>query len=502
MSNNKEILNAALRSDFYTFIQKAFKEIDDSQKFKSNWHLELICDKLEQCYRGDIKRLIINIPPRNLKSHCASICLPAFILGHNPNARIICVSYSQDLADKLSRKTKKLMESDFYKNVFKTRLGDKQTEGEFETTKNGFRYATSVMGSLTGIGGNYIIIDDPMKADDASSETIRNSVNQWYSNTLASRLDAPKEGVIILVMQRLHMDDLTGYLIKQGGWELLSLPAIAENDENFILSDDRVVGRKAGEALNPEHEPLEILERKKKLDDGAYNFSAQYQQRPIPETGNVLDFELFQYYDDLPSSGRIVQSWDIALKDGVKNDYSVCITSLFDGEKYFILDVFREKLDFPYLIDKIQELKQAFHASDIIIEESSVTLHLLQHLEKQGLFVIKYRPVGSKIIRANNASLPLRAGKIFLKRDASWLECFKTEIISFPTGRHDDQVDAFTQLVGATIYIPSSTSSAIGPSKYDTQKQLQYLQNRERVKHKQTPNKSSYTYQRGLLRRF
>lgn len=176
--NKHTMLNNICKNDFYAFMQKSFHEIDNSQPLMKNWHLELICDKLQQCINGTIKRLIINIPPRNLKSHCASICLPAFILGHNPKARIICVSYAQTLAESLSRKTRQLMESAFYKKTFtKTHLGDKNTENFFETTQNGFRYATSIDGSLTGIGGNFIIIDDPIKADDALSDTVRTRVN-------------------------------------------------------------------------------------------------------------------------------------------------------------------------------------------------------------------------------------------------------------------------------------------------------------------------------------
>lgn len=324
--NNKGILYTACRNDLYAFMQKSFYEIDGSQEFKGNWHLELICDKLQQCLDGKIKRLIINLPPRNLKSHIASITFPAYILGHSPSERIICVSYAQTLANDLSRKTRQLMETDFYKQVFKTRLGDKNTENMFETTSNGYRFATSVEGALTGFGGNWIILDDPIKADDALSEVKRNNVNNWYDNTLISRLNDKVNGVIIVVMQRLHIDDLTGHLLKQNGWDLLSLPAIGEKDEKFRLSNGNLVGRKSGEALNPELEPLEILDNQRKLMSN-YNFSAQYQQNPIPAKGNVINFDDLRFFDSLPNTGIVFQSWDIALKDGKDNDYSVCITA-------------------------------------------------------------------------------------------------------------------------------------------------------------------------------
>lgn len=446
--NNSAILNAVYRIDFYAFMQKSFLEIDSSQKFRGNWHLELICDKLQQCVNGKIKRLIINIPPRNLKSHCASICLPAFILGHNPSARIICVSYAQALANELSRKTRNLMETDFYKSTFNTRLGNKNTENIFETTANGCRFATSIEGTLTGFGGNYIIIDDPIKADDALSEVKRENVNNWYDNTLISRLNDKVNGVIIVVMQRLHIDDLTGHLLKQDGWEVLSLPAIAENDESFTLSNGKIVGRKVGEALNPDLEPLEILKNQQKLMSN-YNFSAQYQQNPIPVKGNVINFDDFKFFDNVPSDGIIFQSWDIALKDGKDNDYSVCITAKYQNNLLYIDNVQRFKLDMFALANQMQEMYQNFKCNHLIVEDSSISTHLLQYIQgKLNLYPIKYKPQADKITRANNASLFISSSRVLLRKDADWLDDFKSEINAFPNGRHDDQVDALTQLIG------------------------------------------------------
>ena len=442
-----KVLSAICREDFYAFMQKSFKEIDNSQKFHGNWHLELICDKLQQCLTGDIKRLIINIPPRNLKSHCVSICFPAFILGHNPSERIVSVSYSQELASSNSRKTRQLMETDFYKSVFKTCIGAKNTEDYIETTKNGFRYATSVEGTLTGNGGNFIIIDDPIKATDALSETKRKKVNDWYDNTLISRLNNKVEGVIIVVMQRLHIDDLTGHLLKQNGWEVLSLPAIAEEDEEFTLSDGKKVGRKKGDVLNSHLEPLDKLEEQRLLM-GEYNFSAQYQQRPIPVKGNVIDFEKFVRYEELPINGTIFQSWDIALKDGINNDYSVCVTAKYYNKCLYIMDIQRFKDDFSNLVSKITKLYKLKSCNHLVIEESSVSTNLIQYLktEKQ-IYPISYSPTSSKVERANSASLYISSGQVLLPKEGIWLDEFKSEINAFPNGKHDDQVDALTQLI-------------------------------------------------------
>ena len=445
--NNKKELHAVLRQDFFSFAQKTYYEVDNSQEFIPSNYLKIMADFLQRCAEKKIKRGIINIPPRKLKSLLASIALPAWILGHNPNERVICVSYSQELASKFTRDCRKLMNAPFYKSVFSTRLNpDKQTERVLETTENGYRYATSVEGTLTGIGGNFIIVDDPIKASDAVSQVVRKSINDWYDNTLSSRLDNKKDGVIIIVMQRLHLDDLTGHIFKQDGWNLLSLPALANRDEKYILLNGKEVIRKAGEVLCPELEPLEeILRLKKSMTN--YNFSAQYQQTPIPEKGNIIDFDMFKYYDTLPSDGKVYQSWDIAFKTGKNNDYSVCITAVIQGENIYIKDIYRDKIDIATLECEIVIQAQKHACKNIIIEATSSTELLIQNLAKREIYPIKYSPKDSKETRANYASQPMSYGQVYLKRNAPWIDDFKAEIVAFPFGIHDDQVDAFSQLI-------------------------------------------------------
>jgi hypothetical protein len=192
--------------------------------------------KLAACYRGKIRRLIINIPPRHLKSLCASIALPAWWLGHDPTAQILCVSYGQELADKHARDCRTVMSSTFYQRVFPTRISpQKQSVPEFATTRQGFRFATSVGDVLTGRGGDIIIIDDPLKPDEALSHAQRKAVNEWYDHTLISRLNDKQAGCTILIMQRLHQDDLVGHVLEREPWEVISFPAIAEQDECHII---------------------------------------------------------------------------------------------------------------------------------------------------------------------------------------------------------------------------------------------------------------------------
>jgi hypothetical protein len=280
-------LEALLRNDFTAFLAKTFATLAPSQTYVRDWHIDAIAWRLERVRRGEIRRLIINAPPRTLKSIASSVAFPAFVLGHDPSRRIVCVSYSGDLAKKHSNDFRALLESRWYKSVFSnTRIGPfKNSETEIELTARGFRLATSVGGTLTGRGGDLIVIDDPLKPDDALSEVKRSTANQWFNNTLLSRLDDKRQGAIVVVMQRVHIDDLTGFVLAQSNvWDLLSLPAIAETDEYVPTWGGRKHRRKLGEALSPQREPREVLDDLK-LQIGSDAFAAQYQQSPAPPGG-------------------------------------------------------------------------------------------------------------------------------------------------------------------------------------------------------------------------
>src|SRR5580700_3708114 len=307
---------AILRNDFSTFVHRSFRELNPSVQFMPTWHNELIASKLGACLRGEIKRLIINVPPRSLKSHAAAVCFPAFLLGHNPSAQIICASYGQDLASKHSLDCRTLISSNWYQSLFPARLApQKQSVQEFLTTRKGFRLATSVGGVLTGRGADFIIIDDPLKPDEAVSETQRKAVNEWFDHTLYSRLNDKRQGVIIIIMQRLHQDDLVGHVTEQEEWDWVRLPAIAEEaEEHVIRSPYRTwtARRKAGEALHPEREPLPVLDHLRKTL-GEYNFSGLYQQSPSPLGGAMVKFDWLVGYvpGTEPAKFDIVfQSWD------------------------------------------------------------------------------------------------------------------------------------------------------------------------------------------------
>ena len=285
------------------------------------------------------------------------------------------------------------------------------------------------------------------------SETRRKSVNDWYDNTLLSRLNDKQHGVIIIVMQRVHQDDLVGHVLEQDGWEVLSFPAIAEEDETFAIEDilgRRRFQRRKGEALHPQRESLETL-GKIRSTIGEYNFSSQYQQRPIPVGGAIVKLAWLRYYDPdtKPEFSYILQSWDTANKAGELNDYSVCTTWGVQGRScYYLLDVHRRRLEFPQLKRAVRELYERYDPRTILVEDKASGTQLTQDLKAEGLYRIKpyLPPAGAdKVMRLYNMTPEFEAGHVFLPSDALWLPEYISELAAFPGGAYDDQVDSTTQ---------------------------------------------------------
>jgi hypothetical protein len=258
------LLDAICRTDVVSFIRRCFHLLAPGTTFHMTWHIEAMAHAFEQVRLGKIKRLIINVPPRSLKSIVGSVAFPAFVLGHDPRKHLVVVSYGSDLAVKHANDFRAVMNSQWYQGLFRlARVSAiKNTELEFITSQNGGRLATSIDATLTGRGGDIVIIDDPLKPVDALSDSKRERVKNWYKNTLVSRLDDKQNGAIIVVMQRLHVDDLVGMLLRDSPdeWSVLTLPAIAEQEEIIKISANRCHIRQIGEVLHPEREPKSILE--------------------------------------------------------------------------------------------------------------------------------------------------------------------------------------------------------------------------------------------------
>jgi predicted phage terminase large subunit-like protein len=443
-----------LRLDFVSFAQRCFRELSPRTQFVMNWHIEIIAAKLMALRKGHIRRLIINMPPRYLKSLLASVAFPAWCLGHDPSAQILCVSYAQELADKLSRDCRRIVPSDWYRRIFPTRLSpERQAVPEFETTGQGCRLATSVGGVLTGRGADMIIIDDPLKPEEALSQTQRRAANEWFDHTLYSRLNDKIEGAIVVIMHRLHEDDLVGHVLGQEDWEVVSFPAIAEDDETQLVDTvwgPKLLTRHRGEALHPAREPLPMLEHLRHMI-GEYNFTGQYQQAPTPLGGGMVKAAWFKHYAASavpPQFERVVQSWDTANKATELSDFSVCTTWGIAGNSLYLVDLLRRRMEYPELKRAVRAQYERFRPSVVLIEDKASGTQLIQELIREGLYAVtRYQPQTDKIMRMHAQTAMIENGFVHLPATAPWLAPYLHELTVFPQGKHDDQVDSTAQLL-------------------------------------------------------
>ena len=445
---------ALLKQDFVAFIERAFYELNPETPFLLAPHIEVIASTLEAVRRGEERRVIINIPPRSLKSHSATVSFAAWYLGHFPAREVICVSYGQDLTEKFAFDCRQIMMSPWYRSLFGNVLAKSNPAvKDYKTTKSGSRLAVSVGGPITGRGADLILIDDPQKPEETLSESARKAVNTWYDGTLLSRLNQKSKGAIVIIMQRLHQDDLVGHVLEQEGWKILSFPAIAEEEETHVIDSPygrRLFVRKPGDLLHPARDSKADLDKVLRTS-GSYIFSSQYQQNPIPVGGNIIKTEWLQYYDPADIEYGLysyTQSWDTASKTAEVNDYSVCTTWAVKDSKYYLLDVFRKKLEYPDLLRAVQTQAEKYPNSTIVIEDKSSGTQLIQELQRLGMYYVKeYKPPNGsdKQVRLRLQSARFESGRVLLPRSALWLEAYIKEITGFPGHKHDDQVDSTTQ---------------------------------------------------------
>lgn len=463
-SNPKElatemaILAAARRTNFSFFLKKVFETLHPgAPPLRMAWYIRAMCHALEEVHRGGKKRLVITVPPRHLKSITASVAYVAWLLGHDPSMKIMVASYSQNLARQHSNDTRRIMESDWYQRDFpNTRLSDRGNRlFELETTCGGVRKAVSVGGSITGFGADLIIVDDCMKADEANSAAVRETLHSWFDGTLLSRLNDKASGKIISIQQRLHEDDLPAYMLEKG-YPHLNLPAIAVKEENISIGPNIVHRRCVGDLLDPAREDQSVLDQLRR-DLGPPVFSAQYQQDPVAPEGNMIRLEWFGTYPHALKREeylKVVQSWDTGMTASPASDPSVCTTWGFarDTFKWHLLDVFRERLDYPDLRRAVIRLRDRYKADAVIMEDACSGKSLGSELKTTDqLQVIMIVPKGSKEERFNGCLGEVEAGHFLLPAEAPWLESFRAELKAFPSGKHDDQVDSFSQFVNFQI---------------------------------------------------
>lgn len=450
-THTKKKLNGATGINFKYFLQRGFLEISPSSKLYHSWYLDLIIEHLTAVANGNIKRLVINMPPRHLKSMTVNVFWSAWLLGQNPGFKVISASYSHNLSVKHSEDVRYIMNTPWYNKLFpKTKIMPGcNTKSKFTTTHQGFRLATSIGGTLTGEGGDILIVDDPHTPMQAQSRKHRNRALNWFDQTLLTRLNNPKEGSVVVVMQRLHEQDLSGHLLsKKAGWQHLNIP-VFEECERSIEFNNFSYKRKAREPLNEKVCSYKALV-KLKAEIGSYAFSAQYLQKPLSSQGSLLKLGWLHYYDNTKplKFQYCFQSWDCAFKTGKNNDYSVCATfGVLDG-KIYLQNILRGKFEFSDLKKVVQKKYLEYSPHSILIEDKASGQVLIQDLMNQyTLPVVKVRPKLDKFARfITNLNL-FEAGVIYLPKEALWLAEFTNELLEFPNVQHDDQVDACTQFL-------------------------------------------------------
>jgi predicted phage terminase large subunit-like protein len=450
MNYPKKLLDAILRQDFNSFINKVFNTINPKIEYQANWHIELISEYLQAVQNGDIKRLIINIPPRSLKSICIGVAWPAWILGHNPSKRIMSASYSQILSIKHSLDCRFIISSNWYKSIFpKTILSNQHNQkSKFLTTVNGFRFATSVGGSVTGEGGDILIIDDPHNPTQINSIKLRRRVNEWFEQTYVTRLNNRNNGAIILVMQRLHEEDLSGYLVASSdSWQHLKIPAIAKQDQIFIINNYKY-HYLIGTSLHTTRDNPDYL-IKLEQEIGVHNYAAQYLQEPIVSNYTLLTIPDISFYEVLPERfDYLVQSWDTAIKISADSDYSVCTSWGVIDKKYYLILLSRQKLIYPDLKNQVAKLAKKYNPRLILIEDKASGQQIIQDLRLDGFAnIVAIKPKFDKITRFSAILSLFRSGAVCLPKQSAFNKELLSELLAFPHYKHDDIVDSVSQFL-------------------------------------------------------
>jgi predicted phage terminase large subunit-like protein len=441
------------------FIKRGWGAIDPAD-YMTNWHIDSICEHLEMVSRGDIRRLIINVPPRHMKSISVSVAWPAWTWAQRktspltgPDVGFLGTSYAHSLSMRDNVKCRRLIASNWYQSQWADRFaltGDQNTKIRFENDKGGYRLASSVDGTATGEGGDIVMIDDAMSAADAQSVTKRATVAEWWDATISTRLNDPKTGAYVVIMQRLHEQDLVGHILdREKDWTVLCLPARYEaNHPHVYALDPRA---KDGELLWPTRMgELEVSKLETAL--GSYGAAGQLQQRPAPRDGGMFKRRWFEIIDAAPAGLRYCRAWDLAASaptPGRDPDYTVGAKVGKDP-----------KTGMFYLVDMERFREGALHVERAMLNtakadgtscEISLPEDPGQAGKAQAAALVRMlaghkvkatRPTGAKDVRATPFAAQCEAGNVKIVA-GPWVADFLNEIDVFPFGKHDDTIDAF-----------------------------------------------------------
>ena len=475
----REIDAELARRRFRDFIRLAWAVAEPGRPFLSTWHVDAIADHLQAISEGQIKNLLINVPPGHGKSLIVSVLWPAWQWIRSIEGacwRGLFASYDSGLATRDSVRCRSLIESPWYRETFRPPWklsGDQNEKGYFENTRSGFRISLSVGGRGTGFRGDAVIVDDPLNATDQYSESVRRESILWWGQSMSSRLNDMEKGNKIVIMQRLHEMDLSGHVLEQGNYEHLYLPSEFEPGRRSATSigwcDPRT---EAGEILFPALYPQTVLDQAKK-DLGSAGYAGQHQQRPSPAEGGMLQPRWWRFHKprglvlgpvklrlpdgsegeiyaiDLPDKfDAVIQSWDCTFKDRSTSDYVVGQVLARKGADRYLLHQVRDRMDMPRTAQAIRTMSAAYpDCGAKLVEDKANGPAVIQFLEKEITGLIGINPEGGKHSRASAVSPQLEAGNWYLPHPgiAPWVSGFIEECAAFPNGAHDDQVDAWSQ---------------------------------------------------------
>jgi predicted phage terminase large subunit-like protein len=453
------------------FIECAWSQIEPGV-FVDNWHIAELCTHLEAVSRGDILRLVVNVPPGAMKSLATCVFWFAWEWIERPATRWIYASYSSMLSKRDAIRARNLIESDWYQarwpGVFIPRQNTRSAS-LFKNNAGGFRFTTSVAGSVTGHHGDIQVVDDPIKPLDVvgGSAVTRTKINaclDWWSNTMASRLADPETGRRVIIMQRLHEADLAGAMIDTGEYEVLRLPMRFESKARSvtIVGGDRRT--EEGELLWPARFTPDVVDKLER-EMGSRVAAAQLQQRPSPESGNIYQRAWFnKRWRELPAGVRFVQSWDMRFKDDKESgDYVVGQLWAVKGAEFFLVDQVRARAGFETSCQMMRDMTAKHpRATAKFVENKANGPAIENTLRKKIPGIVLVEPEGGKIARANAVTPLFEAGNVHLPENAPWLSDYIEEMVKFPLGLHDDQVDATTQaLLRLHLRSPAAYSAAM-----------------------------------------
>ena len=442
------------------FVRGAWGIVEPSRAFIPAWHVDAISEHLEAVDAGQIKRLIINIPPRYGKSTLVSVLWPSWSWTEKPWSRWVFCSYASGLSVKHSRDRRLIIESDWYSEKWgnRVRLADDQNQkAEFQNTARGHMIATSVGGTITGKGCTRLVIDDLINPFSAESKAERESAVEFYRTTLSTRLD-DESAAIVAIEQRTHRADLTGSVLPDGEWTHLKLPAVAEQRERIVFPiSGRTIEREPGELLWPERHSAAALDSQK-VRMGSRAFNAQFQQAPVSEEGAIFKRAWWKTYREMPTVERKGWFWDTAVKTGEKNDFTVGMLIAQCADGYYVERMVKERMEYPDLKRAIETNQEANPADVVVIEDKSSGQQVIQDLRRDSRHPVVPFDAGGKdkILRANLTSPTVEAGKVFLPQATKWVADLIETMAAFPDVEHDDEVDAFTSGI---IYLKGGTGT-------------------------------------------